>query len=168
MILSQIIMMASTALFGEKVGAIVGTIASVAAVSVGSSMASGGGIAGGFTSLSSAEGLMRLTVAAGKGIAGYLSGEANETLAATQKLIEDYEKQSTMISKMYEQNLGFGRTYIDPTELTDVSDGTGSYVSETSAMFLGRTLMTGTDIASTTFSMLTNFAAITTSTQLPT
>ena len=168
MILSQIIMMASTQIFGEKVGAIVGAIASVVAVSVGTSMANGGGVAGGFSSLSSAENLTRLTVAAGNGISGYLSGEASDTMLATQKLLDEYEEQSSQISKMYEQNLGFGRTYIDPTELTDVSDSGSSYVVETSSMFLGRTLMTGTDIASTTFNMLTNFAAITTSTQLPT
>lgn len=168
MILSQIIMMASTQIFGEKVGAIVGAIASVVAVSVGTSMANGGGVAGGFSSLSSAENLTRLTVAAGNGISGYLAGEASDTMLATQKLLDEYQQQSADISKMYEQNLGFGRTYIDPTELTDVSDSSSSYVSETASMFLGRTLMTGTDIASTTYNMLTNFAAITTSTQLPT
>ena len=168
MILSQIIGMAAKELFGEKVGAIVGAIASVVAVSVGTSMANGGGIAGGFSSLSSVENLTKLTVAAGQGISGYLNSQASDTLAATQKMVDEYEKQSGEISKLYEQNLGMGRTYIDPTELTDVNDSSSSFVVETPAMFLGRTMMTGTDIASTTFNMLTNFSAITTSTQLPT
>lgn len=168
MLLSQIIMMASTAIFGEKVGAIVGAIASVVAVSVGTSMANGGGIAAGFSNLSSAENLMRLTVAAGQGISGYMNAETQDTMKATQKLMEDYEAQSKKISQMWEQNLGNGRTYIDPIEMTDLLKAPEQeYVGETVAMFLGRTLMTGTDIAETTHNMLTNMSAITISTQLP-
>lgn len=168
MLLSQIIMMASTAIFGEKVGAIVGAIASVVAVSVGTSMANGGGIAAGFSNLSSAENLMRLTVAAGQGISGYMNAETQDTMKATQKLMEDYEAQSKKISQMWEQNLGNGRTYIDPIEMTDLLKAPEQeYVGETVAMFLGRTLMTGTDIAQTTHNMLTNMSAITISTTLP-
>lgn len=168
MILSQIIMTASVALFGEKVGAIVGAIASVVAVSVGTSMANGGGIAAGFSNLSSAENLMRLTVAAGQGISGYMNAETQDTIAATQKLMEDYEAQSKKISELWEMNLGNGRTYIDPIEMTDLLKAPDQeYVGETVAMFLGRTLMTGTDIAQTTHNMLTNMSAITISTQLP-
>lgn len=166
MILSQIIMMASTAIFGEKVGAIVGAIASVIAVSVGTGMANGGGVSAGFSNLSSAEGLMQLTVAAGKGLQGYLTAETNQTLAATQELMKEYESKSQEIQAMTLANFGQGKTYIDPTEMTDFAKP-DVFISESPTMFLGRTLMTGTDIADTTSSMLTNFAAITTSTTLP-
>lgn len=164
MILTQIIMMGANAIFGEKVGAIVGAIASVVAISVGSGMVSGQEFSASFSNLATAENLTKLTLSAGGGLSEYLGLTTQETLAATQELIEDYKKQSNDIAKLYEQNIGYGQGTIDPLVLTDSSKW--AFVPESSNSFLSRTLMTGTDIANMTNDLLANFTRVTLSTEL--
>uniref|UniRef100_A0AAU6VZU8 Membrane protein n=1 Tax=Pseudomonas phage Arace01 TaxID=3138526 RepID=A0AAU6VZU8_9VIRU len=173
MLLMKIIQMGATALFGEKVGAIVGAIAGVIAVSAGSAYMGGQGMAGMYSSLSSAQGLMQLTSAVGDGIAGYMKAAAAETMAATQSLVDSYEEQSGKIEKLYEQNIGYGITYLDAMSLTDATvaggekdQGQSEFVPEGPDSFFARTLMTGTDIAQMQHSMLTDFASLTVSTNL--
>jgi hypothetical protein len=172
MVLSQIITMGAKALFGEKVGAIVGAIASVIAVSVGTSMANGGTAMVGLENLASTENLLRLTVAAGQGIAGFMKAATAEVAADTQKLLNAYEEESSKIDKLYEQNIGYGITFIDPLSLTDATVGGGGNqneltIAEGPDSFFSRTLMTGSDIIEMQQSMLTNFASMMTTTTLP-
>lgn len=167
MLLSQIIMMGASKLFGDKVGAVIGTFAAIFAVSYGTSLANGGTMATAFTSLSSAQGLMRLTIAAGNGFAQYMNADSADIIAANEKLLENYKETSLEIAKLFDQNLGFGSAMIDPMMFVDVNDTKHTFVPEPPDTFLSRTLMCGSDIAEMTNSMLTNFVEMTTSTDLP-
>lgn len=159
MLLMQIISAGATALFGEKVGAIVGAVASVVAVSVGTSLSSGQGFAASFSNLSSAENIMRLSVAAGNGLAQYIGAESKDILKESQELMQNYANSSKEIADAYEKNLGFGQITFDPLALTDAIKY--DFIPENSSVFLGRTLLTGTDIAGMTNDLLTNFTQTT-------
>jgi hypothetical protein len=162
MLLSMLIMKASTALFGDKVGAIVGTIASIAAVSYGSGVSSGQGFSASYGDMMSAQNIMKLSVAAGDGYTGYLKADAQETVTKSLKVMEDFAAKSKEISTMYAQNIGPIGTTFNPIELTD----SVKLFPETPNMFLSRTLLTGSDIAGMTNDMIGNFVSVTTSTQL--
>lgn len=164
MILTQIITAGATALFGDKVGMIVGTIASIIAVSAGSSYMSGQSLSAGFSNLATAENIMRLTVAAGGGMAQYIGAETREIVEETQKMLADYASKEAEVLSAYEQNLGLGRVQFDPMELTDATKY--SFIPEASDVFLNRTLLTGSEIASMTNDLLTNFTNVTLSTEL--
>lgn len=162
MLLSMLIMKASTALFGEKVGAVIGTIASIAAVSYGSGISSGQGFSASYGDMMSAQNIMKLTVAAGDGYTGYLKAENQEIINKSITLMDDFSTKSKEISLMYAQNIGPVGTTFNPIELTD----SGKLFPETPNMFLSRTLLTGSDISGMTNDMIGNFVAVTTSTQL--
>ena len=166
MLLTQLLTMGATALFGEKVGLIVGAIASIIAINVGTSMSAGQSVATSFSDLSSAENILRLTVAAGKGISGYMDATTQATVQSTQDLLNEYSEAKTEIQRVWEQNLGFGNNVIDPTVLTDVTKS-ANLIPESADVFIGRTLLTGSEIAELTNSMLSNFVAMTITTQLP-
>ena len=166
MLLTQLLTMGATALFGEKVGMIVGAIASIIAINVGTGVQAGQSLSASMAGMANAENIMRLTVAAGKGIAGYIDDATQATVNSTQELLAEYGEAKSEIERLWEQNLGFGNAVIDPTVLTDVTK-TANFIPESSDVFLSRTLMTGSDIADLTNSMITNFAAMTTSTTLP-
>lgn len=165
MLLTQILTMGATALFGDKVGTIIGAIASVVAVSVGSSMMSGQGVAVGFSNLSNAENILKLSVAAGNGLAAYVGAKTEEVLKQTQEVVKQYGHDSQAIMNAWEKNLGYGQVSIDPTVLTDSSQKY-DYIPESSSVFMSRTLLTGSEIAGMTNDMLSNFTRMTLSTEL--
>ena len=166
MMLSKLIMVASTAIFGEKVGLIIGTIASIIALNVGTSMANGGSMATGFSNLTRADNLIKLSMAAGDAYAKYMQASAAGVSSETQRLAEEYEKRSDEVMDMWEKTFGFGDINIDPLNLTSVFRDP-IYVPEAPGGFLSRTLMTGDDIATLSLDMLTNFADTTLQTNLP-
>ena len=166
MMLSKLIMVASTAIFGEKVGLIIGTIASIIALNVGTSMANGGSMATGFSNMSRADNLIKLSMAAGDAYTKYMQMSAAGVTQETQALAAEYEKRSDEVMEMWEKTFGFGDINIDPLNLTSVFRDP-VYVSESPDGFLARTLMTGNDIADLSLDMLTNFADTTLQTNLP-
>lgn len=165
MLLTQLLTMGATALFGEKVGAIVGAIASVVAISAGTSMMGGQGMAAGFSNLANAENILKLSVAAGSGLAEYVGAETAGIMQQTQELIDQYGKDSQAIMETWEKNLGLGKISIDPTVLTEAGQNF-EYIPERSNVFLSRTLLTGSDIADMTNDLLTNFTKMTLSSEL--
>jgi hypothetical protein len=164
MLLTKIIMMGATALFGEKVGAIVGAVASIVAIAYGSGQISASsGMAANFSSLATAENILKLTMSAGKGYAEYIQSGIQETLTKTDELLANYEDESRRIAQAYKDNLGDnGLINIDPMALTNAL----GFIPEASKDFLARTLLTGSDIADMTSSMISNFAAMTTTVEL--
>ncbi|MNQ52229.1 hypothetical protein D3C85_662350 [compost metagenome] len=164
MLLTRIITAGATALFGEKVGMIVGTIASVIAVSAGSSYMAGQSLSAGFSNLASAENIMKLTVAAGNGMSEYIGADTQEIVKETEKMLADFAGKEAEVKDAYEANLGFGRVQFDPMLLTDPARY--QFIPESSDVFLNRTLLTGSEIASMTNDLLSNFTSITLSTEL--
>lgn len=164
MLLTQLITMGAKAIFGEKVGAIVGAIASVIAVSIGTSLVSGQSMASSFSNLASAENILKLTVAAGKGFAEYISADSSVIAQQTAEVLDEYKDSSEEIMRAYEQNLGLGQISLDPLRLTESANS--NYIYESSNVFLSRTLLTGSEIAAMTNDMLTNFTNLTLSQEL--
>lgn len=162
MLLMKLIGAVAVKAFGEKVGTMIGAIAGIVAVAVGSSVINGGTVAQGFASLTTAENLTKLTVAAGNGYAGYMQAAVQETVGETNALLERYNDQSKAIAQQYNDVIGTDRGIIDPMTLTDATQ----HIYESMDSFISRTLMTGADIAEMSYSLLENFVDITTSTTL--
>lgn len=167
MLLSKIVTAVSVKLFGEKNGAIIGAIASAVVLSVGTDMSNGGTMASALTNLGRSDNLLRLTVAAGGGYTEYLKNSVENTVAETARMLAEYEKKTEEISELWEQNLGFGQVYFDATSLTDVFKSDMPF-PESSESFLSRTLLLGSEVASLSNDMLTNFTAVTLATPVPT
>lgn len=167
-ILSQIITMGANALFGDQIGQIVGSLASIIAINIGSSMASGQGFAASFSKLSSAESLLKLSAAAGKGYSDFINTQNTDIIDATNKVASAFDASAKEIEELFKTNLGVGisRTF-NPTDFLQASR-IEPFIPESSSGFLSRTLLTGTDVANMTNNMLSNFADITISTNLPT
>ena len=157
MILSQLIMTVSTKLLGDKIGAIIGAIASFIAIQAGTAIGAGQSVSSVFNDLMRADNLMKLTDVFGKGMAQYLQADAQSYLQKTQDLLDDYRRQSQALSTAFEENIGFNRGLIDPMALTESS---GSLL-ETQDSFLQRTLMTGSDIAELSNNMISGFVDMT-------
>lgn len=158
MILMRLISTVSVAIFGDKIGAIIGAIVSVAAMSFTPAALSGGGLAAGWGNMMSAQGILGLTSAIGNGIAGWMQASAQEFAIKTQQVLEDYEKQSKEINDLFTKLLGTSGFGFDPMNLTNAGATT---VGETPQMFLDRTLLCGSDIAEMTKTMLNEFASST-------
>lgn len=163
-IITEIIQRGATALLGDKIGSIVGTIASVVAITVGSAYLNGSSVATGFTSLTRADNLLRLTNAVGEGYVGYLQGTIAESQTATQALLEEYAKTSEQINTQYEKLFGNSGGIIDTSILTQSAQQ--GYHHETGTEFIDRTLMLGSDIAELSIRLLDNFVEITINTDL--
>jgi hypothetical protein len=161
MILMAIISKLSVAVFGAKLGALIATIASVMAMTVGAGMMSGQSLAASWGNLMSAQNLIGLTSSVGKGVAGYIQAGAMEWMQKTEDLMNEYEKASAAIQKQYIEEFGIGKFAFDPLGLTDVVNVGKDSVGETPQMFLDRTLMTGSDIAGLSLDMISGFANMT-------
>lgn len=174
MLISNILLAASTKIFGEEIGLIVGTIASIIAINAGTAINAGSSAASvgasnsaafSMPNLATPQNLMRLGVAAGKGYAQYIEAGNRDIMAEIQETSKAYEERSKEIQSLYEQNIGYSSSLFDPLSLIGASES-ANFIPEGASTFLSRTLMTGTDVAQTSISMLTNFSEITLSTQL--
>lgn len=164
MILVRVIGVAATSIFGEKYGAIVGAVASVIAIAVGTSYANGGSISAGFSTLTRADNIIRLTEAAGNGYAQYMQAAVQETVAKTQEVLDSYEDKMKEISAKYEEMFGNStQGIINPLQITEATN----ILLESQDAFLSRTMMTGEDIANLSLGLITNFTDIMISSDLP-
>jgi hypothetical protein len=163
MVLVQIITRVSTAILGDKIGTIVGTIASVIAVNVSTSIMSGISLTTSFSNLLTAENLLKATAAIGDFVATMEKSNVQDTLQKTQDVVTDYTKQSEDIQEKFDALIGSS----GQLEGLTVLNSSLNSVIETADSFLGRTLMTGSDIAGLSLDMLSNFADITLKTDLP-
>jgi hypothetical protein len=157
MILMKIITPVAIAIFGEKVGQIVSAIASFTLMVMSGNFFSTGSFATSWSALMNPMNLLLLTNAIGNGIASMMQVESQEYAQKTQVLMENYENQLDELAKKYKDVLGDGFSYIDPMDLTDSSFG----YYESSETFLSRTLLTGSDIAELSHTLLSGFPEIT-------
>jgi hypothetical protein len=164
MIIMKIVTFGATKIFGEKLGAIIGAVVALVTLQVGTGLMNGMSLASTWGNLMSAANLIQLTNAVGTGVSGYIQASAMQTQQKTEELLETYNTRSKEISELFQQNIGYDRGVIDPMSLTDTMFGN---FSESQAMFLSRTLMTGTDIAEMSMDMLNNFADYTLNLERP-
>lgn len=158
-IVSQIIQTASTELLGDELGALIGSIASIAVISIGSSIQSGQGWAVNFDKLFSPTNLIKLSGTLGNGYANKINADTAELNKKSQELLSDFQTQSEEIAKLYAQNIGYGNMLLSPFDITDAFSNTMQI--ESASTFISRTLLTGVDIANISQSMISNFSGIT-------
>lgn len=163
-IVSQIIMAASSKLIGGEAGAIIGAIASAVVLSVGSSINAGGTAMQGLSNASSAANLIKATAAAGNGYSDIIEKRIDAIADEIGDLQKAFTDKMTEIYDAWINNLGMDKGVIDVQAMTEAARQ--SYYYENLDTFLSRTLMTGTDIAETTNGMISQFTAVSTSTEL--
>jgi hypothetical protein len=154
-LLLKVISLGAVLIFGDKLGAIIGTIVGLIALQVGTAFANGQSFGDILHSLSRADNLIRITESVGNGFSQFIVAGANETIKKTQDLINDYTKKSKEVTDQYVKDFGYGTGTIDPLELTDAYK---DFVLESAASFLDRTLLTGSDIAQMSMDIINNFA----------
>jgi hypothetical protein len=162
MIITSLITDVAVKVFGEKLGIIIGTIASAVAMNGLSNLANGQGFVVNFGSMTSVANITQLTASVGNVYSKFVYLNAMDTVAATQELVNTYEAESKKISKQYADAFGYGNGIIDPLSLLDSSN----VIVEYADTFLSRTLMTGSDIAQMSLEMPGAFAELTLSTDL--
>lgn len=165
MLIAQLMMQASTTLFGPEVGAIIGAVASIAVVSMGTSMANGGTAMSGLQAMTSPVNLMKISAAAGNGLSEAAQGKMAELNKDMVELQNDYKNKMTEIYTAWAENLGFNKSTIDIQALTESAKV--DHVYEAMDTFLTRTLWTGTDIANITNEMVSDFFDASITTKLP-
>ena len=164
MVVIQLVTKVATSIFGEKIGTIVGAIAAVITMQVGTAMAQGQSLATAFSGMMNASNIMTLMNAAGKGYAGYLEASANEMMAKTQDVLEEYSGAMEEISSKMKELLGGENGVIDPLAFLDSTNGTVEAESRDS--FLARTLMTGSDVSEMSMNLISEFTSLTLDTSL--
>ncbi|QYW02273.1 hypothetical protein PP740_gp069 [Stenotrophomonas phage Philippe] len=157
MVVANMIQRGAVALFGEKVGAIVGAIASVIALQVGTAVANGQNISTAMSGMMRAENILRLTNALGEGYAGYVQASMKELQAQQEILMSDYDKQMKQIADQWESTFGTNNGIINPAAVTNAFNVT----YEEMDTFLQRTLMMGSDVGDLSFNLLYDFTEIT-------
>jgi len=156
-VVSQIINKASVELFGEKAGAIIGTIASFVALNTGTHYAATGNLNVDWEKVFSPENLSSLTNSVTDAYSKWVTADINEMQNEIERVESEYAQELDKIEAAA-QAAGMGNTgSIDPSILVDAT----SPRIESSDMFLNRTLLTGTDIIELSFALVHNYSAIT-------
>ena len=158
MVMMSILSTASTALFGDKLGIIVTAIASFVAMNVGTALSTGTSMSTMIANMANAQNLTMLTSSVGNGISQYINASTADTIRKTEEVLQQYNTDSKAIQSKYQEMFGTdGSGIIDPLSFIGI---------ESLDCFTNRTLMTGSDIASMSMDMITNFADITTNIDL--
>lgn len=155
LIIMKVVALGAVLIFGEKLGAIIGTIVGLVALQVGTAFSNGMSFGDILHSLTKADNLISITSSVGNGFSKFIVAGANETVQKTQDLLKDYQKKSKEFMDQYVKDFGFGTGTLDPLLLTDAYK---DFVLESSESFLDRTLLTGSDIAKLSMDFIDNFA----------
>lgn len=161
-VITTLVSDAAIALFGDKLGAIIGAIASIVALGYTKAFMNTGSFNVDWGAAIRADKIGMLvnpTVSASKAWAMASIADTYEDLALLQ---ESYEDQLQAIQDKSEDILGMTSGEIDPMMLLDSLE---EDYSETPEQFLARTTMTGDDIVALSQSMIDDFTEV--SLQLP-
>lgn len=158
MILVSIITEVSTSLFSDKLGFIIAAIASMVAMNVGTAMSTGTSLSTLAGEMMNAQNIMQLTGSVGNGISQYINASTATTIQKAESVMQQYNADMMAINKQYEEMFGTaGQGVIDPMQFVTI---------ESMDSFLSRTLMTGSDIADMSLSMIGNYSDMTLNTDL--
>ncbi len=153
MIVSMIIQKASMKIFGGKLGAIIGTVLSFVAMTFAANFAATGSFSIDWGNIFSADNLLGLTNSVTDAYTKWLNMDTSEIYGKMEDLENEYEDKLDEIQKMSNEILGMTNHIIDPMMFTDATE----YFGESSETFLGRTLLTGSDIAELSFGLVHEF-----------
>lgn len=160
-IVTALIMRGSTSLFGDKLGKIIGIIASVYALKVGTDFQKTGSfdfnVAKMMPSLSSASDIMQLSSNAIKGLNMYMENAIEKETKKTEDIFKEYSAKISEYENDPELNQGLGANAMTASL---VQEALATNLAEPADVFLTRTLMTGSDIVDFTLDFIHNFATI--------
>lgn len=163
MLIMSLITRTAVHYLGEEWGLIIGTIAGLITLQVGTGMANGLSFSASFNNLLRVDNLLLLTNSVGNAYAEILNKDAQETMKKAAELQDKFTKDLKALQEKYSAE--FGRNGIlDPTQMVNLLLSP----HESSEAFLTRTLMVGSDLADMSMEMLYNFVNITLSNDLPT
>jgi hypothetical protein len=163
-IITKLIMDASTHVLGDKIGTIVGTVISIITLQVAQGLIGGQSVTVTFNNMMQAPNLLKLTIPVGNSYANYINESSKDILKQTEQLMQDAQSKSKEIAEKYEEMFGNSDMafIFDPKLLAERN----AVLGESMDSFLARTLMTGSDIVDISLNMLHDFADITLSTEL--
>lgn len=111
--------------------------------------------------------LLSMTEAVMNGVTKYIGAITQDVVSKLDDVQSAYKTASGEIAELYAQNIGYGRSLLDPTALLDGGQAPLSLRPESMDTFLTRTLMTGSEIAELSFAFLHNFPELTLEPALP-
>lgn len=156
MIVFSVISNAAMSLLGPELGAILAAVAMIVLQNPNLLDSFGSSMTTGFSELLKADNIIKLTNAVGQGMT-----TANQALAIqTQENVARYNAEAAVVREQFNQQFGANGAGIDPRLLTQNTYSIKTF--ESVDAFLTRTLLTGSDIADMSTSMLSDFASITT------
>jgi len=159
-VVAQAVGVVSTAIFGEKWGAIISAIVNFA-ISFG--------VANGFSNLTltnmmNPQTILQFSSALANGYSGFVQTEIVEIGVQMEENQDAYEKATKDLNDLM-RSMGLTDDLIfDPLSLTnsvkgnDAGSQSGTYLPETLEQFIGRTTMTGSDVVDITLSMVSDYS----------
>lgn len=155
--LSQVLSSIAVAAFGEKWGGLIAAIAGFVIGNMAGSFHAGNGFTMNWGTLTRADVLLGLTDAVAKGVQGYVSGEIKDLAAEMEGIAKEHDAQMDEIFELF-MELGYSGVVVDPLMWTQQENSGKSF--ESSDTFIQRTLLTGSDIAELTMTMVTDFTEL--------
>lgn len=156
MILTTIIQKGAVDLFGEKWGALIGSIAGFFAFQMGAQFASTGSWQMNFNSMFQPQNLIKISDAVSRGFSGFVQARMQEIMGDYEKIAQEYKDQTKVIEDRMKELFG-SNVWFDPTILMDLSGVDDASLRESSNSFLERTLLTGSDIAEMSNAIISEF-----------
>lgn len=152
----------ATNMFGAKVGAVVGVIAAIYVGNMSGAQASAN-TAFSVGELMNVRNLMTLLTSVGDALTKYEQECTKDVAERSKELMADYNTKEAAINKKVEEIFGQSNPLVAPGVVTD------TLISriESPDSFLGRTLMTGSDLAELSIGGIHNLSELTLSTDLP-
>lgn len=141
LIISRILTAAATALFGDKIGMIVGAIATVVAMNAMNAFAAGTQ----FNVMDAFSGgnLLKLSSTIATDFGKMYAEETANIISESEKMFQEFKEQSDILQDAYNTEFG-DRALLDPLKFLEVPN---QLYFEKSEAFLQRTLMTGSEIS---------------------
>lgn len=156
-VITSLIDVFATAVFGEQFGAIIGAVLSFVVINVAMTFQMSGQFGLNWGDMMKADNLLKLTDAVSQGYSAYMNSVNQGIYKNTQQLVSDYETKSKEISAKFSEVIGYSNIAVNAGWWTNSAY---QVTYEPSSSFLSRTLMTGTDIANMSMDMVTDYVDI--------
>lgn len=154
LVLTSVIFKGAIKIFGEKWGAVISAVVSFVALSAGASMSMGQPFDVAMQNLMRPENLLKLSDSVTGAAANWMQADTLGLQEAMTRAGEENAREMEELTRRAEDILGSSTASFDVMLLTDAPEHFG----ETSAVFLDRTLMTGSDLAAMSLQMIEGFA----------
>lgn len=155
-ILTTIISKVSVDVFGEKFGHMIAAVATFFAFQMGSNFAATGSLNMDWSKVFNPQNLMNLTKAVGQGYQGMVNAKMQDLLGDYETAAAEYKDEMKVIEDRMNELYG-DNAWINPMLMAELGDARENSFRESSGVFLQRTLLTGSDIAELSMSMISEF-----------